>query len=66
MTILRSVAVAAALAITGGAASASTCSVENVTYTLTQGVPDLATSGGCFSGNDKGDNGLSGIQVFDL
>ncbi|TGD45360.1 VPLPA-CTERM sorting domain-containing protein [Pseudotabrizicola sediminis] len=53
MTLMKSLAVVAALAVTSGAASAATCSVNKVTYTLTKGVPDNVTDAGCFTGNDK-------------
>lgn len=82
MTILRSLALVAALAVTGsGAANAASCTIEGVvTYTLTQGEPGLATSDGCFLGNDTGGSGkgngdkrndnahkrLSGTKVFVL
>lgn len=62
MTLMKSMALVAAVALGGSAASAATCNspvgTNAVTYTLTQGVPDKVTDVGCFAGNDK--NSVSG------
>lgn len=59
MTFLKSLALVTALALSAGTASAATCSIgsgmQQVTYTLTQGMPDKVTAHGCFDGNDKND-----------
>jgi hypothetical protein len=59
---LRLLGATAIFALSTAAASAATCSIELVTYTLEQGSPDGVLAHGCFAGNDT--NTIEADEIF--
>jgi len=65
LNALKALLAASALALLAGGASAATCTVGEVTYTATQGIPDAVLGTNCQSGNDKNTLGLEGWILGD-